>query len=166
MQPELEQQRAVAHQHLLEEGDPAQLAVELGGAAPAVGTPDQETGVPGGQVHPDAAPSGQGAPEAPVRRTLAFLVGGRAEGIGLQPPGVEPLVEALHGLALPGPVRPREHHDHRYPGLLQLQLGLEQARAKIGELLLVIALRDLPPQLGHLEHAALQGHSIRPEVPE
>ena len=98
---------------------------------------------------------GQAHPVAPPARPLPLLVGRRAEGVGVEPAGVEPLEQALDRLALARAVGAGEEHDDGHARLLQLALRLEQLEAQLRHLGLELLLADAATELGGLEHGGI-----------
>ena len=74
--------------------------VVAGAAQPAEGPLHEGLAVPGAEEEADAAARREAHPVAPPARPLALLVGGGAEGVGVEAARVQPLQHAAHGLAL------------------------------------------------------------------
>ena len=128
VQPELQQQRALVHQHGLEAVDLVETLVELDARHLAVDALGDGRRVPGAGERARPPPRRQRAPVAPHVRPLALLVGGRREGERAQVARVHPLVELRQRLALAGPVDARDEQQHRKARLLaQLALGIAAA---------------------------------------
>ena len=109
--------------------------LEVGGPAPAVGPPHEGSVYQELRKMPMRPRAGRARQKRQIRRALPLLVGGRAEGVGLEAAGIEPLVEALDGLALARPRRPPRRPGSRGPWRpSELELRLEEARAELGEL--------------------------------
>ena len=150
---ELQDQRAVVGEQLLEARDSLQLAPELRGRGHAMSTPVDRRGVP--RVHEDAnlALRRQVAPEAPVFRTLALLVGGLPIGVRVQPARVHPLVQQVDGLALAGAVDAGKQHDDGKGGLSKPLLDGQQLFAQQQGLRLVGLLAQGPRGRRSRKHA-------------
>ena len=160
--PQLHDERPVLREHLLEEGDLGQHPVVAGAAQPAEGPLHERLGVPGAEEDADAAPRGQAHPVAPPPRPLPLLVGGRAEGVSVEPARVEPLEHALHRLALARAVGARQEHDDGHAGLLKLALRLEQPEAQLRHLGLELLLAHAAAELGGLEHDGILSPAVIP----
>src|SRR5208282_5860453 len=102
------------------------------------------------------------APELPVWGPLPFLVAGVPEGVRLDAAGIEPLVEPVDELALAGPVGSGDYHDDRELLGAEVEMGLEDPRAKGGELRGVAFLGELLVQFCNLEHGGGRGLARAP----
>ena len=155
VEPALHEERAVPRELLLEEGDAREVGLEAR-VADLPGRPLQDRlGVPGAEEDPDPPARGEGPPEAPRRGAVALLVGPRAEDVRLDAARVEPLEEAVDGVPLAGAVGAGDDDDHGDLRLQERELRGEEACADRRELRRVLFLRELPSQLGRLEHDLL-----------
>ncbi len=151
--PELEDQRAVGGERLLELDDAVQALVEFGLRQPAVDAVEHGPRVPAAQKQADAPARRERPPEAPVLGPLELLVGRLAERLRDDPPRVHPRVQQVDGLALAGAVHAREHDDDgERRRRAQLALHLEQLAEEHRLTRLELFLRYRAPEFCRFEH--------------
>ncbi len=154
MEPVLEQQHALVGEHLFQALDLADVTRELAVADFAQHPVQDRIGVPAAEENADPAFRRQRAPEAPLRRALALLVGRLCEGAGDDVARIHPLVQQVDRFAL---ARALDAGDDDQDGetavLLEIELRLEQRVAQLRRFAAVGRLVDLVPEIRRLEHA-------------
>ena len=153
VEPELEDERALVGEHLLEAHVLFHRLVERGVAGLAVGARQNRLRVPRAEEDANAALGRQLAPEVRHRRVPALVLGRLGQGVGGDVARVHPFLEQVDGLALAGAVHAVDEDEHgKARRVEQLVLRPEQRLAQLRQLALVGALVDRVAKLGGFEH--------------
>ncbi len=152
VEPELDDQCAIVDEHALEVHDAIEFGIHLGVVAQPPETLLDQGLIPTAEQDGELPTRGDGVPEPPVARSLAFLVGLVPKGEGTHAAGIQPLVEAVDDLSLTGPLDARDEDNHRDIGLQQLALHFQELGAQCLLLDLEGRLVDRASDLRCLEH--------------
>ena len=131
VEPDLDDQGPAGRELALEPRESPEHGVKLAELARAAGVLVEGVGVPAAGVDRHAAVRGKGAPIAPHGGPLPLLVRGLVEREGLEPARVEPPVQDVDDLALPGGLDAADDEDHRELGRLELDLHPHERRADV-----------------------------------
>ena len=154
MEPELEHQRALVGEHLLEAHVLFHRLVERGVAGLAVGARENRERIPRAEEDAGLSLGRQVAPEMPHRRMLALFLGRLAQRVGGDVARIHPLLQQVDGLALAGAVHAVDEDEQgEFGAVQQLVLRLKQRLAQPGKLAFVDVLLDRMAKLGGFEHA-------------
>ncbi len=154
VQPKLEEQHSLVREHALEEHHLPQRMVEVARPRAPVHPVEDGLRVPAPHEHGRAASRRQHLPEPVERRALGVFALRLGERVHLHVAWVEPLEQAVHGLASTASVHPPDQHHHAALLLLEQRvLRVEQRLAERGQALVVRFLREGVAQLGGFEHA-------------
>ena len=133
MEPQLEHDRALGHEHRLQAVDAFEFAFELGARRAVHHAVEDRLGVPGPEQDPDPALRRKRAPETPHRWMRGFFVGRMTERMGMNVTWVHPFAEQIDGLAFAGSVSSAHDDNHRRARRPEkLVLSFEQRLAKLG----------------------------------
>ncbi len=152
MQPDLEHQRPVFDQHLLQAARVLQAPGRLFDVALAGELVRQQAQPIAPGVDADLAARRQHLPVAPEARVVALQVLAPAEEVGLQVARVHPVVQEVQHLAHALVVVAGEHDHHGDVTPAHLELGVQQVDPQLWQGLLVLLLGDLGSDFGNLEH--------------
>ncbi len=156
VQVHLDDRHAVGHQHALEPLDALEVAPHprRRAAGPAYRRGEQVL-VPAAVQDHDATLWRHHAPVTPQRRPLALDLVRLTEAVHRDELGVQPTEQFVHDFAAAGPGDARDDHDDR-PGarLAQLELRVEQLVLQLGQLVLVLELRQPSATQSFVQHPA------------
>ena len=162
VEPELDQQHALAHQHGFETIDLVEALIEFGFLGLLEDTVSQRLGIPVSKQYADLPLGRQGAPEAPHEWPLTLFFGRSIESVRNDMPRIHPFVEQVHGLALARAVDAvHQHHRGERLELLHIELRIQQLHPQPGHQLFVSLLAGNVAKFGRLKHRAIPRHRIR-----
>src|SRR5688500_3114799 len=128
MEPELHEDDTIIGQHPFERADAFEFPAELALVTLAHHAIDDRACVPGAEEHADPTVTGHRPPESVEVRALGLLVAAIPEGVGHDATRIEPLVEAVDQLALPGAVGAGDDDDDLSLEAAERGMRREQSR--------------------------------------
>jgi hypothetical protein len=166
VEPVLQQQDALVHQHPLEAHDLGLRGLEGAAADAARDAVEDRRGVPGAEEHADPPLRRQRAPEAPHRRMRLFLLGRQAEAVHLDEGRVHPFGQRVDRLAFARALDAGDQDQHREARIvLQRELRGEQRLAQLRLLAPALLLADAVVEFGGVEHGLPRRGGIRASRP-